>query len=84
MAQFTREFLSRNPKGWTPQELKEVLRAQPAFWRHFERNPNAYPDMIRRLLQRGDIENRAGLLFALEAIRLSVLARNELFEVNRG
>lgn len=69
--------------GWTRAELKQVLRAQPAFRRQFERNSGAYPNMIRRLIQRGDIEDRIGRLFASEETRLSVLARSELFEINR-
>ena len=83
MAQFTREFLSRDSNGRPRQELKQVLRAQPTFWRQFERNPKAYPGMIRRLIKRGDIKERDGLLYASEETRLSVLARKELFEVIR-
>lgn len=78
MAQFTREFLVANPKGWTRKELQQVLRAQPAFSGQFERNPGAYFNMIRRLALRRDIEERDGLLFASESIRRSVLARSEL------
>lgn len=77
MAQFTRVILVRNPKGWTREELKQELRAQPAFRQQFERNPGAYPNMIRRLVLRGNIEERDGLLFASESIRRSVLARTE-------
>ena len=84
MAQFTCEFLSLNPKGWTRQELKRVMQAQPAFWRQFERNPGAYLGMIRHLIQRGELEERDKALLASEETRLSVLARTDLFEVKRS
>lgn len=84
MAQFAREFLSLNPKGWTRQELKKVMRAQPGFWQQFDRNPSAYHGMIRRLIDRGEIKERNETLFASEETRVSVLARQELFEVNRN
>lgn len=83
MAQFAREFLTLNPKGWTRTELEKVMRAQPAFWQQFERNPSAYDGMIRRLIERGEIEERDQALFAAEKTRLAVLSRRELFELNR-
>jgi hypothetical protein len=83
MAQFARELLSLNPKGWTRRELKKVMQAQPAFRRQFERNPGAYYGMIGRPIERGEIEERDTALFASEETRLSVLAHRELFEVNR-
>ena len=83
MAQFAREFLSRNPKGWTRSELKEVLKAHPVFWRQFERNPGAYPNMVRRLLLRGDILEREGLLFASKKTQQLMLARSERFQNSR-
>jgi hypothetical protein len=84
MAQFARELLALDPKGWTRDALKQRLRADPTFWRQFERNPQAYSGMVRRLILRGDIEERDGLLFASEETQLSVLARTQLFELNRG
>lgn len=81
MSQFVREFLSVNPKGWTRLELKEIVRAQPPFWSQFQRNPAAYYGMIGRLIERGDIEDRDGKLFATERTRLAVVVRNELFEL---
>ena len=72
--------LSLNPKGWTRRELKRVTQA--AFPRQFERNPKAFYGMTRRLIERGDVEDRAGVLFASEDTRLSVLARKVLFEIN--
>lgn len=83
MAQFAREFLSLNPKGWSRKELKKVMQAQPAFWQQFERNPGAYHGMIGRLIAVGEIEEQQGALFASEELRLSVLARIDLFEVSR-
>lgn len=83
MAQFARELLSLNPKGWTREELKAAMRAQPAFWPQFERNPGAYYGMIHRLIGRGEIEVRGRLLFASDETRLAVLARKELFELSR-
>ena len=80
MAHFLREFLSLNRTGWTRRELKTVTQA--AFPRQFERNPNAYYGAIRRLIERGDVEDRAGRLFASEETRAWVLARHALFEIN--
>jgi hypothetical protein len=77
MAQFVREFLSFDTKGLTRREFKNILRAQPAFGRQFERNPGAYYGAIRRLVERGDIEDRAGLMFASEGTRISIFARKE-------
>lgn len=83
MAQFVRELLSINPKGWTRSELREQMRAQPAFRQQFERNPKAINGMIGRLIERGEIEERDRLLFASEQTRLSVLVHRELFELNQ-
>ena len=83
MAQFVREFLSVNPEGRTRDELREIVRTQPAFRQRFERNPQAFNGLIGRLLMGGEIEERAGNLLAVEATRLSVLVRKDLFEVVR-
>lgn len=81
MAQFVREFLSFNPRGWTRLELKRIVRAQPAFWRQCERNSRAYCNLMGRLIERGDIEDRDGRLYASERTRLLVVVRKELFEL---
>ena len=82
MAQFAREFLSLNPTGWTRGELRDVLRAKPQFYAQFQRNPGAFPNMVWRLIERGEIEERDGQLFASERTRLSVVVRKELFELD--
>lgn len=64
MAQFVREFLPNHPEGWTRMQLKAVLREQPEFEAQFARNPGAYYNVIQRLRERGEIEDRDGLLYA--------------------
>lgn len=81
MSQFVREFLSLNPTGWTRADLQSLLRGRVEFTRQFQRNPRAYSNMICRLIDRGDIEDRDGKLFATEPIRLSVVVRKDLFEL---
>jgi hypothetical protein len=66
MAQWVREFLTDNPQGWSRLELKVAVARQLEFAAQFERNPGAYYNMIGRLLHRGDLEDRDGLLFASE------------------
>lgn len=82
MAQCVREILSVDAGGRTRRQLKEAVRAQPRFWRQFERNPKAFDNMIRRLMLRGEIEERSGTLFASEQARLAVLVHQVLFELN--
>lgn len=82
MAQFVREFLSLDAVGRTRSELKVTVRAQPCFWRQFERNPKAFDNLIRRLILRGEIEERDGKLLPSEQTRIGVLVRKELFEIN--
>lgn len=60
-----------------------MLRAQPAFSEQLDRNPGAYPHMIRRLLLRGDIVKRERLLFASERVRLAMLVRSEVPKIDR-
>jgi hypothetical protein len=83
MAQFVREFLSLNPVGWTRRGLGDVLRARPEFLSQFQRNERAFDQMVRRLIERAEIEERDGLLFASERMRLAIAARMELFELNK-
>lgn len=83
MTQLVRELLSLDATGLTRRELADAVRAQPAFWRQFERNPKAYNNMIRRLILRGEIEERNGTLFPSEQTRLDVLVHKALFELNR-
>lgn len=83
MAQSVREVLALDAKGRTRRELRDTIRAQPRFWNQFERNPKAYDNMIRRLILRGDIEERDDMLHASEQARLEVLVHRELFELNR-
>lgn len=81
MAQFVREHLSLNDTGWTHAELRAVVRGRIEYRAQFQRNPTAYTQMIWRLIGRGDIEDRGGQLFASERTRLSVVVREELFEL---
>ena len=83
MAQFVREALSVKGRGWTRDDLAATVRAQPRFWRQFERNPKAYGEMLRRLILRGEIEERDGVLFATEQTRRASLIYTELFELVR-
>jgi len=83
MTQFVRELLASQQRGWTRAELETALRRQPRFWRQFERNSKAFPEMIRRLLVRGEIETKEGALFASERTRLAALIHTERFELIR-
>lgn len=83
MAQFVRERLALDNRGWTRAELASLIRRDPRFSRRFERNPKVLGDMIRRLDGRGEIEERDGRLFAAESMRLDALARFERFELVR-
>lgn len=73
MAQSVREFLTDNPQGWSRLELKAALTRDERFATQFQRNPGAYYNMIGRLLHRGDLEDRNGLLFASDKTRRRVV-----------
>jgi hypothetical protein len=83
MTQFARERLALEDRGWSRSELEAVVRAQPQFRRRMERNPKALGELIRRLIGRGEVEQRDGKLFAAEPMQISICARRELFELVR-
>ena len=83
MAQFVRERLALDDRGWTRAELETLLRRQPRFWPQVQRNPKALRELIRRLIGRREVEERNGKLFAAESMQISICARRQLFELVR-
>lgn len=81
MSQFVREFLSLNSAGWTRAELKKVVQDQPRFGARIQQSPAAYSQLISRLIDRGEIEEKNGKLFAAPHVRLAIVVRKERFEL---
>lgn len=83
MAQFIRECLAGENRGWSRSELEALMRLHPRFRRQPERNRKALSETLRRLQAMGQIEEQGGLLFVPEWLRIAILVRIERFEIVR-
>jgi hypothetical protein len=63
MTQFLRELFATADRGYSRQEIKELLRAQPRFKSMIERSRSGHASAIRTLLKRREIVDLAGLLY---------------------
>jgi hypothetical protein len=63
MTQFLREFFAAADRGYSRQEIKEVLRAQPSFKPMIERPRSGHVGAIKSLLRRREIVDLGGMLY---------------------
>lgn len=73
MSQFVREYLSDNLGGKTRSQLLAAMREHPHLAARYDRNPPAFLHTIRRLILRGELDERDGLIVASETMRRRVL-----------
>lgn len=78
MAQFVREFLTDNPKGWSRLDLRAAVQERPEFESISGGRPDAFYNLIGRLRNSGEIEDRNGLLFASDSVRNRILRARSL------
>ena len=70
MSQFLREMFADTDQGFTRGEIRDLLRAQLQFQDKIEKDKRAHHYVIVNLLDRGDVENREGRLYATQVLRV--------------